>query len=575
MSFRVFNSIDMVVIIDTSTWKVEKFEKGGMWYHYNNINPPILYTIFQRSPERPLVLHAPYTEFLTEDGDAFIDDAALQSYLDFVFRDSSANELRGLSKSAFGELTVETMAPVVQMTAVYGLTPKARTVTIGSGTAGASGNLFFASTGSSTNSIAALFTERQLHYRAGQGALARGTAMFSTPKIGSGQNWGLATAADALYFGYNSSAVFGIIRRFDGHVIIQKLTITTPATGGENATVTINGTPYTVPLTSGSAVHNTNEITNSLNAQVPVWVFSQNNGFVIARSLLSDPATGSFTLSSATAEGTFAEVSDGVVPSEEFIPQTSWSIDKMDGSGESGMTLDPQKGNVYQISFQYLGFGNLHFFIENSLLGTFQEVHQMSYANNNITPSVSNPTFRINWGVDNTTNDTDITLQGASCAAFIEGDIVHTEAGHSVRITKNIGTGVSTNILTIRNRTVFGSNVNLSQVIPQLITAFTDTSKGAVISICKGTVLNPITLGGTPNFQYHDELNSIVEIDTDGTTVTGGDQVHSLIAGQSAEVDLRDFDELLLSGETLTIAAIIISGSAADVTVTNNWGEDL
>ena len=76
--------IDMVVIIDDSTWEVEKFEKGGMWYSYNNAEAPIIYTVFQRSPERPLVLHQPYTAFTDERGNGFNNDEALQAHLDEV-----------------------------------------------------------------------------------------------------------------------------------------------------------------------------------------------------------------------------------------------------------------------------------------------------------------------------------------------------------------------------------------------------------------------------------------------------------------------------------------------------------
>jgi hypothetical protein len=74
----------MVVILNDETWEVEKFEKGGMWYSYNNLEAPILYTILQRSPERPLVLHQAYTEFKDKDGYGFDNDIKLQEYLDEI-----------------------------------------------------------------------------------------------------------------------------------------------------------------------------------------------------------------------------------------------------------------------------------------------------------------------------------------------------------------------------------------------------------------------------------------------------------------------------------------------------------
>lgn len=84
MAYRIYNSVDMVVILNDVTWDVEKFEKGGMFYTYNNLEAPIIYTILQRNPERPLVLHQPYTEFKDKDGNGFDNDSALQLYLDEV-----------------------------------------------------------------------------------------------------------------------------------------------------------------------------------------------------------------------------------------------------------------------------------------------------------------------------------------------------------------------------------------------------------------------------------------------------------------------------------------------------------
>ena len=100
MSFRVYNSVDMVVILNDVTWDVEKFEKGGIWYSYNNLEAPISYSIMQRSPERPLVLHQPYTEFKDKEGNGFDNDAALQLHLDEVL---AAKELDiGLETIPYG-----------------------------------------------------------------------------------------------------------------------------------------------------------------------------------------------------------------------------------------------------------------------------------------------------------------------------------------------------------------------------------------------------------------------------------------------------------------------------------------
>ena len=349
--------------------------------------------------------------------------------------------------------------------------------------------MFYASSGTSINSAGGLFSIRQVHYRAGQGAMMRATSVFDTSVLGNRQRIGMSTAADGFYFSYDIDGLFGVERKHDGHVIIQQLDITTPANGSENATITIDGIAYTVPLTAGTAQHNSNEISTSLKAQNLLWAFAQNNGDVICRSLQDSPATGSFTFSSATAVASFSEIAPGVLATTDRILQTDWNIDKMDGTGISGILLDPTKGNVYQIAIQYLGFGNLHFSIENPNTGDFQEVHQIIYANANTTPSVSNPTFRIIWSSENFASVTNATIQGASCAGFIQGVRAHTESGNAIDNTKSIGTSVFTNIITLRNRIVFGTNVNLGEIIPQLIGVFTESTKGCIINITKITIM--------------------------------------------------------------------------------------
>ena len=84
MSFRIFNSVDMVVVIDDSTWEVQKFPLDNIWYQYDNLEAPILYSVYQINPERKLVLEQPYTAFKNSFGDVFDTDVLLQAYLDEV-----------------------------------------------------------------------------------------------------------------------------------------------------------------------------------------------------------------------------------------------------------------------------------------------------------------------------------------------------------------------------------------------------------------------------------------------------------------------------------------------------------
>jgi hypothetical protein len=82
---RIFNKENLIVIIDTDTWRVTKRAEGDIWYKYNSLDAPILYSIYQKQPEQDLVLDKDYTKFAKENGDAFLDDLTFQSYIDEVF----------------------------------------------------------------------------------------------------------------------------------------------------------------------------------------------------------------------------------------------------------------------------------------------------------------------------------------------------------------------------------------------------------------------------------------------------------------------------------------------------------
>lgn len=84
MSWKIFNKADMVVIVDTTDFDTEKHAPDQIWYTYISTEAPILYSVNQRSPERPLILDQDYTQFLDEDGNGFNSDLQLQEYLDSI-----------------------------------------------------------------------------------------------------------------------------------------------------------------------------------------------------------------------------------------------------------------------------------------------------------------------------------------------------------------------------------------------------------------------------------------------------------------------------------------------------------
>lgn len=64
---------------------------------------------------------------------------------------------------------------------------------------------------------------------------------------------------------------------------------------------------------------------------------------------------------------------------ETRVAQANWNIDKMDGTGQSGLTLDISKAQIMFIDIEWLGLGTVRIgFVIN---GQFQHVHSFHHAN--------------------------------------------------------------------------------------------------------------------------------------------------------------------------------------------------
>ncbi|MFY0654978.1 MAG: hypothetical protein JXQ96_23305 [Cyclobacteriaceae bacterium] len=82
MSFKIEKIKDLLVITNTDTWEVTKRTYTDVWYKFNNISNPILYSLYQKQPEKDLVLDKLYSDFLDDNGNPFSDDSSFQDYLD-------------------------------------------------------------------------------------------------------------------------------------------------------------------------------------------------------------------------------------------------------------------------------------------------------------------------------------------------------------------------------------------------------------------------------------------------------------------------------------------------------------
>lgn len=457
-----------------------------------------------------------------------------------------------LQTTAYTDLSTSERTPVVQASAQYGLLANVFPTVGPSGTATEVDSEFFTTSGTDPNGFGAISTSDRLTFRPGEGGIAIFPARFGAGLVDSEQLAGIVNPTDGFGFGYNG-AVFSVLWRSNGTLEIQTLTITTPAAGAENATINIDGTPFTVPLTAGTVQHNANEIAISLTAQVPLWDFTANDDQVVAVAVLAAEIAGAFTFSSATAVAAFVQSAAGVTPTDVWFAEADWNV--------SQPLFNKALLNNYKIQF---GNGSVRFFVANDDIHQLELVHIIDFNNFSPVPFVNNPTFGFTWYALNRGGTVNVSTAGAFCGLFTEGkDLILTGASSNQNTLLAVTT-TPTPLITIRNRLVINDAVNLASLVVTGISVTSDSTKPIIVTLIRNSVLTD------PVFEYQNESTSVAEVDKSATAGSG--QGISLTGLNTVNFDILSIN--LRRGETLTVLGSITSGAPSDFTATVAWNED-
>jgi len=257
---------------------------------------------------------------------------------------------------------------------------------------------------------------------------------------------------------------------------------------------------------------------------------------------------------------------------DTWVAQASFNKDKLDGTGSSGITIDPTKINIFQMAIGYLGVRGCSFSIMHPTTGSWILFHDYILAGTTASQTQSiNPTMTFGIEATNTSNATNVVVRNGSVGVFIVGLRERIGATYGVNNNKSVST-TETNVITIRNNTTINSVTNQAQLRVRSLSVATVAGVPVVFKLTKNA-----TLGGTPSFTNVDATNSIAAYDVAGTTVTGGNVQFNTTVGANgnAFVDLTQFDIFLAPGDTLTCSAAAISGAANNHVFAINWNEDI
>ena len=390
--------------------------------------------------------------------------------------------ISGPNVSAFGDLNIAQFTPVIQIDFVYGINIQTGTTGIvTTGVVDTNASRLRIQTGIGAAGSGTFQSIKIARYRAGQGMMARFTAVWSSSAANSIQVVGVGNAQVGYFFGYNGIN-FGISLR--------------------------------------------------------------NGGF------------------------------------DSWVAQSSWNGDKCDGLGASGFNWNKTLGNVMMIQYPFLGYGDIKFWVQNSLTGGWILCHTIQYTNSSQSVQVSNPSFPFFAASTNTGNTTNLIMFVGSVGIFISGERTYLGAQWGIDSLKNTITA-EVNLLNIRNCTTYNTVTNSGLLRFRSLSCATDNGNGlATIRIKSG-----VTLGGTPVFAPINGStadngvtitsgNSISSVDVAGTGTTGTLIFNVCLSRNSNLVyDLTPFDFFLEPGRTLTVTAF--SAAAASIQVALNWNEDV
>ena len=176
---------------------------------------------------------------------------------------------------------------------------------------------------------------------------------------------------------------------------------------------------------------------------------------------LFDAANGIFFRQNGTSGLQFVRrtsTSGSVV--NNTVDQSSWNLDKLDGTGASGITLDITKAQILIIDLQFLGMGRVR--VGFDIGGVIVYVHEFLNANSLTVPFMQTATLPVQMLLTATSTGSTKTSYFKCAAVDSEGGIT-ADSGYQFATPSGSVTaasGARTHILSLRPKTTFNSVTN-------------------------------------------------------------------------------------------------------------------
>lgn len=264
-----------------------------------------------------------------------------------------------------------------------------------------------------------------------------------------------------------------------------------------------------------------------------VGYFGTQNGVFLQQS----DSTISFVLRSYIS---------GAVSDARTVNKSDWNGDKLDGTGNSGYTLNLDKAQILWMDFEWLGVGTVRcgFFIN----GEYIVCHTFNNANEITSVYMTTAILPVRYEITNTAVTASASSLKQICSSVIsEGGYEQYSFGNVARRTTALAT-ISTTFLPLVSIRLKSTRLG-AVILPQRVQVLPTTNQNYEVALVK----NPTLTGAS----WVATTSSSVEMDVSSTAISGGTIVQtdyvtsSVFGGKNPLVDPSGYNWDLQLGASL------------------------
>lgn len=252
---------------------------------------------------------------------------------------------------------------------------------------------------------------------------------------------------------------------------------------------------------------------------------------------------------------------------EHWTPYTDFDVDIFSGNNEHNFEIDTTKGNIWKISYGYLGFAVITLEVLCTC-GEWMKVHTIKYPNTSTETHIANTYLPLRARAINEGNTTNMVVSvGSVSAGIVDGGGATLSGRRFSSSLPSTATGTDTMVALFRNKGTFNSIDNHIEGQLKRISISTDGAQPVTLQILKGA-----TITNSPTWTDIDANNSTHEYSTDATVTTGSAyQMVAFELGKSENYveNVSDLDIILYPNET----ALFLANGTNNVKISVNWVE--